>query len=104
MREGSENEAAAAVAISHPVGLHARPAITFTKLAKTYQAAEIRIRGGDDQPWIDAKSIVRVMALKLRSGAVLQMRASGADADAAIQALQALVERDFDEAGTVDKG
>jgi len=95
-------EAVGTATISHPVGLHARPAITFTKLAKTFQDADIRIRGGDDQPWIDAKSIVRVMALKLRTGAVLQMHASGAEARAAVEALKGLVERDFDETGEAD--
>lgn len=93
-----ENEATAVVIINHPVGLHARPAITFTKLAKTFKSADIQVRGGDDNPWIDAKSIVRVMALKLRTGAKLQVRASGTDADDAIEALRRLVERDFDEA------
>ncbi|MGI9417162.1 MAG: HPr family phosphocarrier protein [Geminicoccaceae bacterium] len=91
----------ASVSIDHPVGLHARPAIAFTKLAKTFKAAEIEIRGGDDQPWIAAKSIVRVMALKLRTGAVLQMRATGDGAEAAIEALKQLVERDFDETDAV---
>ena len=94
----NEKEVSAVAAITHPVGLHARPAIAFTKLAKTFKAADIQIRGHDDQPWIDAKSIVRVMALKLRTGAVLQMRASGADAQAAIEALKGLIVRDFDEA------
>ena len=92
-------EVAAAVTITHGVGLHARPAIAFTKLAKTFEA-RIEIRGGDDRPWVDAKSIVKVMALKLRTGATLQMRADGTDAEAAIEALKSLVTRDFDEAGT----
>ncbi|MEM8948999.1 MAG: HPr family phosphocarrier protein [Pseudomonadota bacterium] len=87
----------ATATIGHPVGLHARPAIAFTKLAKTFKTVDIEIRGQDDQPWVDAKSIVRVMALKLRTGAVLQIRASGADAEAAIDALKGLVARDFDE-------
>ena len=91
-------EAVGTATISHPVGLHARPAIAFTKLAKSFKAADIRVRSSDDQPWTDAKSIVRVMALKLRTGAVLQMHASGGDARAAIEALKGLVERDFDEA------
>lgn len=91
-------EAVGTVTISHPVGLHARPAIAFTKLAKSFKAADIQIRGGDDQPWIDAKSIVRVMALKLRTGAILQIQASGDEASAALKALQDLVGRDFDEA------
>lgn len=85
------------VTITHGVGLHARPAVTFTRLAKTFEAAEIQIRAGDDQAWVDAKSIVRTMALKLRTGAVLEMRARGIDAGPAIHALKALVERDFDE-------
>ncbi len=92
-----ESAVTAVTTINHPVGLHARPAIAFTKLAKTFKTVDIQIRGDDDQPWVDAKSIVRVMALKLRTGAVLQMRANGTDAEAAIDALKGLVARDFDE-------
>ncbi len=98
MNEENEVTVVTAVAaITHPVGLHARPAIAFTKLAKTFKTTDIQIRGDDDRPWIDAKSIVRVMALKLRTGALLQMRARGADAKAAIDALNGLIVRDFDE-------
>lgn len=85
------------ITITHPTGLHARPAVKFTKLAKTFPDAKIKLRGGDDHPWIDAKSIVKVMALKLRSGTVLQLQAEGSDADAAINALKDLVARNFDE-------
>lgn len=92
----------AVVTITHPTGLHARPAVKFTKLAKTFADADIRIRAGDGHPangagWIDAKSIVKVMALKLRSGATLEMEATGDEAEAAVAALKGLVERDFDE-------
>ena len=97
-------DAAGTVTITHTVGLHARPAIAFTKLAKSFKGTDIDIRGGDDQAWIDAKSIVRVMALKLRTGAVLQIRASGVDADAAMAALKDLVERDFDETDPASEG
>lgn len=85
------------VTITHTTGLHARPAVKFTKLAKTFFEANIRIRGDDDCPWTDAKSIVKVMALKLRSGTVLQLEADGGDAKAAATALKDLVERNFDE-------
>ena len=34
----------AAVRITHPTGLHARPAVKLTKLAKTFPAASIRLR------------------------------------------------------------
>ena len=87
----------ASVTITHETGLHARPAVKFTKLAKTFPDAVIRVRGGDDLPWTDAKSIVKVMALKLRSGTLLQLEAEGEDAEAALNALTALVERNFDE-------
>ncbi len=89
--------ATAAVTITHPVGLHARPAVKFTKLAKTFPTVDIRLRGGADGDWIDAKSIVKVMALRLRTGAILEIRAAGDQAAAAVDALKSLVERDFDE-------
>jgi phosphocarrier protein len=87
----------ASVTITHPTGLHARPAVKLTKLAKSF-AAEIRLRGTPDGEWVDAKSIVKVMALKLRTGAVLEMEAKGDAAAPALAALQSLVERNFDEA------
>ncbi|MGH6930782.1 MAG: HPr family phosphocarrier protein [Dongiaceae bacterium] len=85
------------VTITHPIGLHARPAVKLTKLAKSF-AAEIRLRGAPDGQWVDAKSIVKVMGLKLRTGAVLEMEAKGDAAAPALAALQSLVERNFDEA------
>lgn len=93
----SEEKISLAVVIRHATGLHARPAVKFTKLAKTFANTDIRIRGSDEAPWIDAKSIVKVMALKLRSGTTLQLEAMGSDADAAASALKSLVERNFDE-------
>ncbi|MEO1091565.1 MAG: HPr family phosphocarrier protein [Pseudomonadota bacterium] len=92
------SDATASVTIRHPVGLHARPAVKFTKLAKTFDAA-IKVRGAPDGAWVDAKSIVKVMALKLRTGAVLELVADGDGATAAVTALGALVERDFDDDG-----
>mgnify|MGYP000580163738 FL=1 len=85
------------VVITHAVGLHARPSVKLTKLAKTF-AAKTEIAASSSGPWIDAKSIVKVMAMKVPEGAVLHIRATGEDADAAIVTLQGLVARDFDEA------
>jgi phosphocarrier protein len=87
----------ATVTITHPIGLHARPAVKLTRLAKSF-AAEIRLRGSPDGEWVDAKSIVKVMGLKLRTGTVLEMQAKGEAAAPALAALQSLIERDFDEA------
>jgi phosphocarrier protein len=84
------------VVITHAVGLHARPSVKLTRLAKTF-GGEIEIAPGGDGPWIDAKSIVKVMAMKAKQGATLHVRACGGGADSAVQAVKSLVERDFDE-------
>ena len=84
------------VLITHPTGLHARPAVKFTKLAKTFPA-EIRLRRAPDGDWVDAKSVVKVMGLKFRTGTMVELEARGEAAEAALAELRALVERDFDE-------
>jgi len=44
----------------HEVGLHARPSVKLTKLAKAFKS-KIDLGLSPDRPWIDAKSIVKVM-------------------------------------------
>jgi phosphocarrier protein HPr len=88
--------AQAQVTITHEVGLHARPSVKFTKLAKSF-VARIEVSLSDDGPWFDAKSIVKVMAAKAPKGTVLHLRANGDGADQAVGALVGLIERDFDE-------
>jgi phosphocarrier protein len=88
--------ASGSVLMTHAVGLHARPSVKLTKLAKSF-SAKIELALSSDGPWIDAKSIVKVMATKARKDTVLHFRASGGDAKAAVAALTSLVERDFDE-------
>ena len=84
------------VLVTHDQGLHARPSVRLTKLAKGFAGA-IEISGSVAGPWVDAKSIVKVMGLKVRQGAVLHVRAKGGDAAAALTAVTGLVRRDFDE-------
>ena len=86
------------VLLTHAVGLHARPSVKLTKLAKGFSAT-IEIAAAADGPWIDAKSIVKVMAMKVKQNATLFVRTSGADAAASMEAVIGLVKRDFDEAG-----
>jgi len=84
------------VTIRHPDGLHARPAVKLTRLAKSFPA-EIRLRGAEGGAWVNAKSIVRVMDLKLPTGTVLEIEVSGPRAASVLDALTGLVERDFDD-------
>ncbi len=86
------------VLIRHEGGLHARPSVKLTKLAKNF-CARIDLGLSAEGPWIDAKSIVKMMAAKAPKNTVLYFRAEGDDAAAALAALITLVERDFtDEA------
>ncbi len=89
-------QASGSVLLNHEGGLHARPAVRLTKLAKKF-AATVEIALSDAGPWSDAKSIVRVLAAKAARGRVLHFHAVGPDARAAVDALVALVARDFDE-------
>jgi phosphocarrier protein HPr len=90
-------EHAAAVEITNPTGLHARPAVKLTKLAKTFGGAAVQVAVAEAGPWIDAKSVVKVMAMKAARGTFLHIRATGEQGAAALAALVGLVERDFDE-------
>jgi phosphocarrier protein len=90
--ERAEGEAV----VRDPTGLHARPAVKLTKLAKAF-AATIRVRAGAGGEWVDAKSPTRVMKLKARHGERVAFEAEGPDASVAVAALIGLVERNFDD-------
>ena len=92
---GSANEATGATPILDPIGLHARPAVKLTKLAKRF-ASDIEIRAESGADWVNAKSPNKVMKMKAAHGETLHIKAVGTDAEDAVAALVALVERDFD--------
>jgi phosphocarrier protein len=75
-------------------GLHARAAAKFVKLAGQF-AAEVTVVKGDMN--VAGTSIMGLMMLAAGPGTEIELRASGADAAAALAALAALVERRFDE-------
>jgi phosphocarrier protein HPr len=81
--------------IGNPQGLHARPAVKLTRLAKGFHA-HIRVAVADGQ-FVNAKSPNAVMKLKARQGDEFAVEADGIDAHSAISAIAALVERNFDE-------
>ena len=92
----SDTVAKGSVVVLHAVGLHARPSVKLTKLAKLF-TADIELAAAEHGPWIDAKSIVKVMGAKVPQNATLLLRASGPDAAEAVRSLIRLVERDFNE-------
>lgn len=83
------------VQLVHAAGMHARPAVKLTKLAKSFHAQiAIRVPNAD---WINAKSVAKVMALRAARDSIIEIRATGEDADAAVAALVDLVASDFPE-------
>ena len=102
MNEPMGTAATGSTLLTHAAGLHARPTLKLTMLAKTF-AAKIEIATKPEGPWIDAKSVVRVMAMKVPKGSTLHLRASGDKAEQAVAAIIALVDRDFDEGGQSGK-
>ncbi len=87
--------------LAHAAGLHARPAIQLTKMAKRFRA-NVWVGTSEDGPWVNAKSIARVMGMKTPSKTTLYISADGDDAPHAIRALIKLVENDF--TGAADGG
>jgi phosphocarrier protein HPr len=83
-----------AAVIRDPTGLHARPAVKLTKLAKTFEA-RVEIRGEGGGAWVNAKSPNAVMKLRAEHETTLAVRASGTDARAAVDALTGLVDANF---------
>jgi phosphocarrier protein HPr len=83
------------VKISNKYGLHARPAAEFVKLAGSFRA-EVQVR--KDTLEVNGKSIMGIMMLAAEYGSEINIRATGDDATAAVDALVALVERRFGEA------
>jgi phosphocarrier protein len=76
-------------------GLHARPAAEIVKLANKFQSEITMVR---DDLEVNGKSIMGVMMLAAECGATLMVRANGADAEQAVEAIAALVARKFGEA------
>ena len=84
----------ARVRIVNRLGLHARPAAHFVRLAAQF-ASDIYVSRGSME--VNGKSIMGVMMMAAEQGAEIEIRAEGEDAEKAVGDLVALVERGFDE-------
>lgn len=89
MRSGS-------AVLTNAVGLHARPSVKLTQLAKSFSGT-VEFALAPDGPWTDAKSPVKVMRVRAAKGATVHVRTKGPDAEAALAAVIALIQRQFDE-------
>lgn len=83
------------VEVPNRLGLHARAAAKLVDIANRYEA---QIEVSKDGQVADAKSIMGVLLLCGQRGATLTIRALGADAEDALEALRDLVTNGFGEA------
>jgi phosphocarrier protein HPr len=82
------------VTIVNRNGVHARPAAEIVKTAGKF-ASNITIVRDDLE--VNGKSIMGVMMLAAEAGSQITLRATGDDADAAVEALAQLVAAKFGE-------
>jgi phosphocarrier protein HPr len=82
------------VTILNKLGLHARPAAMFVRVANKHRA-EIWIEKDGEQ--VNGKSIMGLMMLAAGQGSRIVISAEGADAQNALNELELLIERRFDE-------
>ena len=80
--------------IVNRLGLHARPAAEFVKIANRFRS-HIVVKKDDLE--VNGKSIMGMMMLAAECGSALLIRADGDDAQEAVDALLALVARGFGE-------
>lgn len=85
---------ACSVEIVNRRGLHARAAAKFAKLAESFDADVTVTKDGQT---VNGYSIMGLMMLAAARGSSIDIDASGAQAEEALTALQALVENRFEE-------
>ncbi|MBW4658944.1 MAG: phosphoenolpyruvate--protein phosphotransferase [Drouetiella hepatica Uher 2000/2452] len=82
------------VKIAGKAGLHARPATVLASLAKQFES-EIQVRYGNQTA--NAKSLLSLLKLGVEGGRSVLLMAQGADADAALEALQKAIVAGLDD-------
>lgn len=92
----SQDHIVASAILTNEAGMHARPSVKLTQLAKSFPAT-IEVATDEAGPWIDAKSPVKLMRFRAPQGTRLWLRASGEGARHALDEVLALVAANFDE-------
>ena len=80
--------------IINKLGIHARPAAMFVKIANQF-ACDLFVEKDGER--VNGKSIMGLMMLAAGPGSRLLIYAEGEDATQAIRELEALLKRKFDE-------
>jgi len=80
--------------VSNKLGIHARPAAMFVKIANRFQCDIFVEKDGEK---VNGKSIMGLMMLAAGPGSKLVIHAQGPDASKALAEIETLIKRKFDE-------
>ena len=83
------------IEIKNELGLHARPATLLVQLALQFDSDIILKKDGEE---VNAKSMMGILMLAAGFGTRLELIVTGEDAEEAAEAIEKLVEANFDEA------
>ncbi len=87
-------EAQKKVKIINTLGLHARPASLFVKVATSFKSEIIVEKDGEE---VNGKSLMGLLMLAAASGSIINISAKGEDCEHALKAIVELIERKFEE-------
>jgi len=82
------------IPIINRLGLHARPAAMFVRIASRHRCEVWVSKEGEE---VNGKSIMGLMMLAAGQGSKLRIRCDGPDADKAMQELEELINARFNE-------
>jgi phosphocarrier protein HPr len=85
------------ITVHHEVGLHARPAAVFVRMASSFPAT-IQVRKlGEQGRTANAKSILSILGLGVNQGDQIEITTDGERSDEALKALVDLINNNFGE-------
>jgi phosphocarrier protein HPr len=90
----SAQKAEKEITVVNRLGLHARPAALFVKVASRFRA-EVWVKKESEE--VNGKSIMGLMMLAAGQGSKLQVRCEGPDAARALEEIEVLINGRFNE-------
>jgi phosphocarrier protein HPr len=77
------------IIIENEVGLHARPAAQFVKIAERFKS---KVRLCKDEIWVNGKSVLGILTLAAEHGSEIILEVSGPDEQEAFKELKGVLE------------
>ena len=93
-KPGGKQTAQKELIVINKLGIHARPAALFVKVANRFNCNVLVEKGGEQ---VNGKSIMGLMMLAAGPGSKLLVSCEGEDCHQALEEIEALINRKFDE-------